>query len=123
MDVMTDFPLLRRALTPVLAWTKETALPFWSTVGVDQTRGGFHERLDLAGRPVTTVPKRLMVQGRQLYVYSHAASLGWYEDGRRLSGNCVDYLVSSFYQADGKPGWVFSLAPDGTIASPVRDAY
>lgn len=120
---MSEFPLLGRALAPILAWTRDTALPFWGTTGVDQACGGFHERLDLAGHPMTAVPRRLMVQGRQLYVFSHAASLGWSDDGRRLSGNCVDYLVSSFYRADGRPGWVFSLAPDGTVASPVRDGY
>ena len=120
---MAEFPLLHRAVAPVLAWTKETALPFWGSVGVDERRGGFHERLDLAGAPVPSVPKRLMVQGRQLYVYSHAAMLNWYSDGRRLADRCVEYLLSSYYQADGKPGWVFALAPDGTIGNPMRDSY
>jgi len=119
---MTGFPLLRRAVAPLFAWTKETALPFWGSVGVDEKRGGFHERLDLSGAPVPDVPKRLMVQGRQLYVFSHAAILGWHGDGR-LADRCVDYLLSSFYEADGEPGWVFALDPDGTIANPMRDAY
>ena len=42
---MGDFPILRRELVPMLAWMKQEALPFWGTVGVDETRGGFHERL------------------------------------------------------------------------------
>lgn len=120
---MAQFPLLHRAVAPVLAWTKETALPFWGSVGVDSKRGGFHERLDLSGAPIEDVPKRLMVQGRQLYVFSHAAILGWHGDGSRLADRCVEYLLSSYYRADGKPGWVYALAPDGTIANPMRDAY
>ncbi len=120
---MAEFPLLHRAVAPVLTWTKQTALPFWGSVGVDEQRGGFHERLDLTGQPVLNAPKRLMVQGRQLYVYSHAAMLGWHDDGKRLAERCVEYLLSSFYQADGKPGWVFALAPDGGIANPMRDGY
>lgn len=64
-----------------------------------------------------------MVQGRQLYVFSHAAILGWHDNGRKLADRCVESLLSSFYQADGKPGWVFSLASDGTIANPMRDLY
>ena len=120
---MAEFPLLHRAVAPVLAWIKETALPFWGSVGIDEKRGGFHERLDLSGAPVVDVPKRLMVQGRQLHVFSHAATLGWHGDGRRLADRCVEYLLSSYYQADGKPGWVFSLASDGTIANPARDSY
>jgi len=121
--VMDRFSHLQRALAPVLAWTKETALPFWGSVGVDGARGGFHERLDLLGRPALTVPKRLMVQGRQLFVYSGAAILGWYPDGKRLVDRCVEYILRAFYQVDGKPGWIHALGPDGTIANPMRDAY
>ncbi len=120
---MADFPLLRRPLVPMLAWIKQEALPFWGTVGVDHSRGGFHERLDLEGQPIVDVPKRLMVQGRQLYVYCHAGLLGWHSDARRLADRCVEYVVESFYRRDGNPGWVYSLAPDGHIASAVRDTY
>jgi mannose-6-phosphate isomerase len=117
------FPQTRRALEPLLAWTQDTALPFWATVGVDEKRGGFHERLDLAGKPVLDVPKRLMVQGRQLFVYCSAALLGWYPDGRRLADRCVDYMLGKFYRSDGEPGWIYSRAPDGSIGSTVRDGY
>jgi mannose/cellobiose epimerase-like protein (N-acyl-D-glucosamine 2-epimerase family) len=120
---MNAFPELRKALPPFSAWVKDTALPFWATAGVDMARGGFHERLDLEGRPVLGVPKRLMVQGRQLYVYCHAALLGWFPEGRQLADRCVAYMLDEFYRADGKPGWVYSLEPDGGIGNPMRDAY
>lgn len=119
---MNKFQKLRHALTPLLVWIKDTALPFWGTVGVDE-RGGFHERLDLEGRPVFTVPKRLMVQGRQLYVYCNAALLGWYPDGKVLADRCIEYLLAKFYEADGKPGWIYSLNPDGNIGGSMRDGY
>jgi mannose/cellobiose epimerase-like protein (N-acyl-D-glucosamine 2-epimerase family) len=114
---------MQRALEPLLAWTKETALPFWATAGVDTDRGGFHERLDLDGKPVLDVPKRLMVQGRQLYVYCNAALLDWYPEGRQLADRCVSYMLDKFYRVDGKPGWVYSLDPDGSVGSPTRDGY
>src|SRR5262249_14285717 len=79
--------------------------------------------LDLEGHPILDVPKRLMVQGRQLYVFCHADLFGWHSDGRSLANRCVDYMVKSFYQRDGNPGWVYSLAPDGGVASAVRDTY
>src|SRR5262249_12621862 len=120
---MSDFPVLRRVLVPMVAWIKHEALPFWGTVGVDHTRGGFHERLDLQGNPIHDIPKRLMVQGRQLYVYCHAGVLGWHSDAQRLADRCVEYMVKSFYRRDGNPGWVHSLAPDGSIASAARDTY
>jgi mannose-6-phosphate isomerase len=121
--VMKKFPKLQQALTPLLSWTTDTALPYWGTVGVDVERGGFQERLDLAGKPVLDVPKRLMVQGRQLYVYSSAALLGWYPEGRGLADRCVDYMLGKFYRPDGKPGWIYSLEPDGRIGNPMRDGY
>jgi len=120
---MNNFPKLHHSLAPLLAWTKETALPFWGAVGVDAARGGFHERLDLKGKPVLDVPKRLMVQGRQLFVYSSAALSGWYPDGRTLADRCVEYMLGKFYRADGKPGWIYSRAPDGGIGNPMRDGY
>jgi mannose-6-phosphate isomerase len=120
---VSAFPQLKDALPPILAWTKNEALPFWGTIGVDETRGGFHERLDLAGAPITDVPKRLMVQGRQLYVFCHAGLLGWFPDARRLADRCVDYMLGAFYRRDGEPGFVHSLAPDGGIANAARDTY
>jgi mannose-6-phosphate isomerase len=107
----------------MVSWMKNDALPFWATVGADHQRGGFHERLDLEGHPILDVPKRLMVQGRQIYVYCHAALLAWYGGPRSLVERCVEYIVSSFYRRDGRHGWIHSLAPDGSIASATRDTY
>jgi mannose/cellobiose epimerase-like protein (N-acyl-D-glucosamine 2-epimerase family) len=121
--MMNKFPNLQRSFEPLLSWTKDTALPFWGTVGVDQARGGFQERLDMRGAPVLDVQKRLMVQGRQLYVYCNAALLGWYPEGRKLADRCVEYMLGKFFQADGEPGWIYSRAPDGGIGNPMRDAY
>src|SRR5262249_33433988 len=120
---MSQFPRLRQILAPFLEWTRNEALPFWATVGVDHARGGFHERLDLTGRPVEHVPKRLMVQARQLYVYCHAGLLGWYEDARPLADRGVEYMLAAFYRPDGGPGFVHSLAPDRGIADSTRDLY
>jgi mannose-6-phosphate isomerase len=114
---------LTRALTPVRAWLKDVALPFWGKVGFDSARGGFHERLDLNGQPIADVSRRLMVQGRQLYVYCQAAALGWYPDARQLADRCVSFMVDSYYRADGEAGWVFALRPDGMVANATRDLY
>jgi mannose-6-phosphate isomerase len=117
------FPLLRAAVPGVLDWVRNAALPLWGSIGVDWTRGGFHERLDFDGRPVEHVAKRLMVQGRQLYVFCHAGLLGWYPDARPLADRCAEYMLASFYRADGKAGFVHSLAPDGGVADATRDLY
>ena len=46
--------------------------------GFDWARGLFAEGLDSAGAPLWQ-PIRFRVQSRQIYVFSHAALLGWYE--------------------------------------------
>ena len=49
------------------------ALPHWFRHGIDWTRGGFAERLTLSGEADDPGFKRLLVQARQIYVFSHAA--------------------------------------------------
>lgn len=111
------------ALKPSLAHLRDVVLPFWGSVGIDDARGGFHERLNFQGGPDLSVPKRLMVQGRQLYVYSHATSLGWFPGGRHLAADCVEYILKFFYRRDGGPGWIHSVNPDGSVSNSTRDCY
>ena len=57
----------------------DAALPFWGTPASIVTRGGFYEELD-SRRPSDRVPfKRTRAMCRQVYVFSHAAMLGWTE--------------------------------------------
>ncbi len=118
----TDMPTTRAMHARARAWAIDHALPLWGTAGRDGARGGFQERLDYAGRPITTVARRATVQARQIYVYAHAHLLGW-TDGRALAADAVDLLLTRFKSPDGRPGFVHSLAPDGSIADPMRDTY
>lgn len=60
----------------IRSWLFDTVLPFWTTTGVDAAKGGFVERLDLDRRPADDDYKRLRVQARQIYVFSHAHVMG-----------------------------------------------
>lgn len=57
-------------------WLHEECFPFWAERGPDP-RGGFRERLSLAGAGVADEESRVRVQARQTYVFAHAAILGW----------------------------------------------
>jgi mannose/cellobiose epimerase-like protein (N-acyl-D-glucosamine 2-epimerase family) len=118
-----SFPASQAAIRSPLSWLLNRALPFWGSIGLDEVRGGFHERLTLEGRPVLDVPRRLMVQCRQLYVFSHAALLEWYPAGRQLATRCAEHILTFYYRRDGEPGWIHSIAPDGSVANPTRDCY
>ncbi len=104
-------------------WAIEKALPLWSSNGFDRERGGFHERLNPDGSPDLASPRRVRVQARQIYVYAHAATLGWFPDARRIMLDGVSFMVERYRAPDGKPGYVSTLAPDNSVANALRDSY
>jgi mannose-6-phosphate isomerase len=111
-------------LNTFLDWTVATALPCWATRGFDKTAGRFHERLDQAGRPLA-VPHRAMVQARQIFVFAHAARLGWAPEGGALAEAAMAALARDFLAQSGdEASCAFAIDPArGTIASDTRDAY
>jgi mannose-6-phosphate isomerase len=105
-------------------WIAAKALPLWSTVGFDAGRGMFHERLEWSGAPQESAPRRAMVQCRQIYVFAHAAHLGWLPEGGRLAEIAMDSLLGKFCDGrDPSGGVAFSVSAEGRVISSVRDAY
>ena len=104
----------------------EQILPYWAAEGFDSEAGRFEERLDFAGKAIRSVPLRSMVQCRQIYVFSQAARLGWFEPGLALASEAADRLFSQWTPAgakDGSGGLAFSIRRDGSVESDARDAY
>ncbi|NLH82168.1 MAG: mannose-6-phosphate isomerase [Phyllobacteriaceae bacterium] len=104
-------------------WLDERALPLWSDAGFDAANGVFHERLDFAGRPAEDAPRRLMVQARQISVFARAALEDGFALGRDLAVTAAENMIDRWLAADGAPGWVFSVDPDGAVVDPCRDLY
>lgn len=104
-------------------WMTGTALPFWAGTGFNASQGSFYETLDLAGHPNAEGSLRIRTQARQIYVYAHAAHLGWYADGLPQALAAFDFLQSKALSPDGAPGWTHLLSHDGTVANPLRDTY
>ena len=104
-------------------WATGIALPFWAEAGFDEKRGGFHERLHLDGTPDRTCPRRTLVQARQIYVYAHAAVLGWYPDGTRMALRGLEFMLAKCRAPDGTPGYVHHLAADNSVQDARRDTY
>jgi mannose/cellobiose epimerase-like protein (N-acyl-D-glucosamine 2-epimerase family) len=94
----------------------EHALPLWSTEG-------FIERLHPDGRADRLAPRRVRVQARQIYCYAKAAQMGWYPQGRDIALKGLEYLLARAKTPDGRPGFVNTLMPDGTVKDPLRDSY
>ena len=99
------------------------ALPLWSTEGWDPTFGGFVDRLSPDGRADHLAPRRVFVQARQIYCFAKAAHIGWYPQGREIALRGLDHLLAKAKSPDGRPGFVHTLAHDGSVLDPLRDTY
>lgn len=99
------------------------ALPFWHRQGFDHKCHLYHERLGWKGEPVSPPQLRLMVQARQIATYCRAQLDGLYKEGAEQALETLGLVERLYYQADGAPGWVFSLAPEGHVVNGLRDLY
>ncbi|WP_162184539.1 HAD-IIIA family hydrolase [Rhizobium rhizogenes] len=103
-------------------WLSGTALPLWTSVGYDAKLGLFHERLTLTGEPIETLPRRLMVQCRQIYVVAQATLIG-VMDGRALLETTFTQVLRHFHKPETDLKWIFSINPDGSVRDARCDCY
>jgi mannose-1-phosphate guanylyltransferase/mannose-6-phosphate isomerase len=101
-------------------WLFDETLPLWSTKGVDDFHGGFHEALGFDGLPVAK-PKRMRTMARQVYAFAVAKARGWDGPADRLIAHGLEFMTRNGRTERG--GWVRTLNVDGSIADPVEDAY
>ena len=104
-------------------WLINQSLPLWGEAGWDERTGLFIESLDELGQPLSDLPRRLMVQARQIFVFSIAAKRGWSGIARHRVERAADAMIRFYHQRDGNPGWVFSVDRAGTPVDPRRDFY
>lgn len=104
-------------------WLRDHALPLWAGAGTDRVQGGFIERLRPDGSPDFAADKRSMVQARQIYVYSHAAMLGFGGKNVETADRGFDFLLR-YASPDGmKRGVVHALGRAGDVRDALRDTY
>ncbi|MBS0419023.1 MAG: AGE family epimerase/isomerase [Proteobacteria bacterium] len=82
------------------SWLVNAAYPIWSSRGIDAVRGGFQERLTLAGDP-TDDARRARVQPRQVYAFARAPSLGWKGDATGAVTQGISFFLTRYRRADG----------------------
>lgn len=113
---MTAIPFDR-----IRIWMFDEALPLWGEAGIDRTHGGFYEELDLKGAPTGVPFKRVRAMCRQVYVFSHAALLGW-APGAALAEYGYRYLVETAWMGPDR-GWAKRLSREGAVIDPTPDLY
>jgi mannose/cellobiose epimerase-like protein (N-acyl-D-glucosamine 2-epimerase family) len=110
-----------RTRDAIHAWMFDQALPFWAVHGIDAEHGGYVEQLDLDGRDAGVEFKRTRVACRQVYVFSHAAVLGW-KAGNKLATPGMDFLTQRVWQGESG-GFAKLLTPSGKVLDPTPDLY
>ncbi|KQV01117.1 mannose-1-phosphate guanylyltransferase [Mesorhizobium sp. Root102] len=101
-------------------WLFQETLPLWSTSGVDERHGGFHEALGLDASPLMK-PKRMRTTARQVYAFAVAKERGWDGPADRLISHGIDFMEGK--GRTDKGGWVRTLNVDGSVADATEDAY
>ncbi|KRB14915.1 mannose-1-phosphate guanylyltransferase [Mesorhizobium sp. Root695] len=101
-------------------WLFQETLPLWSTSGVDERHGGFHEALSLDASPLMK-PKRMRTMARQVYAFAVAKERGWDGPADRLISHGIDFMEGK--GRTDKGGWVRTLNVDGSVADATEDAY
>jgi len=106
--------------TALRRWLFMDALPLWWDVGADRVHGGFHEAIDLDGRP-TPRPRRARSIARMAFAYCEAGRLGWNGPWREAAQHALDYFCRHFVAADATVASVVEL--DGRIGDASFDLY
>ncbi len=107
------------ALAPRLRWLTDQALPLWAGAGVDP-RGGFYEKLDQRGAPLTELTRRARVVARQTYVFVTAVERGW-GDYAGLVAHGIEEIRTRCLLPDGLS--LSTYTPDGAPARTEFDGY
>lgn len=101
-------------------WLFQETLPLWSTSGVDERHGGFHEAVGFDATPLMK-PKRMRTMARQVYAFAVAKSRGWDGPADRLISHGIEFMTRNGRTDRG--GWVRTLNIDGSVADAAEDAY
>ncbi|TGY90305.1 mannose-6-phosphate isomerase [Marinicauda algicola] len=106
----------------VRRWVFQDALPLWSTTGFDSRAGVFRERLALDGSIEDPGFRRIRVIARQIYVFSHAATIGFAPEGLACAERSFAYLADRAWLGPDK-GWARRLTLAGEVEDGTADLY
>lgn len=104
---------MKQEASRLLNWMSATALPFWSTRGVDLYAGGFIERVEPDGTLVADV-RRARLVARQIYVFRIAGDFGWKGNTRALVDHGLAALRRHHIGADDVAIPRYHLAKDAS---------
>jgi mannose/cellobiose epimerase-like protein (N-acyl-D-glucosamine 2-epimerase family) len=102
-------------------WLFDKTLPYWRTHAIDHELGGFHEMLDSTLLPASESGKRIMVQGRLIFVFSQAYLQNHHPADLNAAKAGFEFLKSYGLHSDG--GWRHKVGRTGAPLDDNRDLY
>lgn len=108
--------------TDLRSYLLDQLLPLWATSGRDERFGGFESKLSHTLEPVAADTKRVLVQARQLWTFSRAASDAGVPEFRRLADRQFEFLVDRCRDAKNG-GWFATLTSAGQPQDRSKDTY
>jgi len=100
----------------------QNILPFWSTVAVDEVRGGIHGRVGNDLQVDDSVERTAVICARVLWAFSAAAHVLDDPSYLRFADDAADYLMAHF--VDPVHGGVFwSVDADGGVVDDRKQIY
>lgn len=103
-------------------WLKNDVFPLWSEKGIDRVHGGFVESISFEGE-VLNIPRRAMVQARQIYSFltGHKLHCCDSQTTEFAIQQGVQYLLERFSQENGS--FAYSVSPTGAPLNNIPDLY
>ena len=101
-------------------WLLEAMLPLWSTAGFDDSTSQFVEALTPAAEPLP-LPRRTLVQARQMFVVCAGGRLGWTGPWRDLATATGEALLA--HGRNDASDWIYSFDSNGAPADARTDLY
>ena len=102
-------------------WLVDQALPFWSSQGVDHQHGGFCESAGFDGVGHYASDKRILVQGRQIYTFSHAHAMGLVDD--LTAADQAIAFIDNLAQNQDDAGWLHMIRANGEPVKDSKESY
>lgn len=120
MNTTSQIPL--QLIEKSKKWLTHEVYPLWTKHGIDQKTGGFVESLTFTGEPMD-VPRRAMVQSRQIYSMLTGSNLGCLEKdfAKMAVERGANYMIENFSSESG--AFIYSINPDGSTRNSNPDLY
>ena len=112
---------LTAAINHYVDWLSNSALPLWSSKGVDNN-GASIEQFSANGEADLKSNKRVRVQARQMFVFSAAHQQGWINNGFELVAS-LENFCQKYAKIPEKSHYVHILNADNKIVNPNNDLY